>query len=172
MSSIVLGSSGAGGATAVGQMGARAALVAATPELLARVDALPPLRGDPTIDLAEATADDGNTTLRRLVRRFRWPMLLIAALVLVDAGTSLVGPLLIRHGIDAGVSVDNGRVVAAVCVAYLVVQLRQLGQPDRRAAATPRTRPSGCCTRCAPARSPTSNACRSTTTTRRWAGGS
>ena len=37
---------------------------------------------------------------------------------------------------------------------------------------TPRTRRSGCSTRCAPARSPTSNGCRSTTTTRRWAGGS
>src|ERR671912_2665815 len=127
MSSIVLGSSGAGGATAVGQMGARAALVAATPELLARVDALPPLRGDPDIDLAEATADDGNTTLRRLVRRFRWPMVLIAVLVLVDAGTSLIGPLLIRHGIDAGVAVDSGSVVAATCVVYLLVQLVSWG---------------------------------------------
>ena len=127
MSTIVLGGTGAGGATAVGQMGARAALVAATPELLARVDALPPLRGDPQIELSEATADDGSSTLRRLVRRFRWPMALIACLVLVDAGTSLVGPLLIRHGIDAGVSVDDGRVVAMVCVAFLAVQLVSWG---------------------------------------------
>ena len=127
MSSIVLGSGAAGGATAVGQMGARAALVAATPELLARVDALPPLRGDPAIDLAEATADDGRSTLRRLVRRFRWPMVAIAVLVLVDAGTSLVGPLLIRHGIDAGVALDDGRVVAMVCVAFLAVQLVSWG---------------------------------------------
>jgi ABC-type multidrug transport system fused ATPase/permease subunit len=125
MASIVLGhgAGGGGGANAVGQMGARAALVAATPELLARVDALPPLRGDPQIDLADATADDGNSTLRRLVKRFRWPMAIIALLVLVDAGTSLVGPLLIRHGLDAGVSVDKGTVLAAMCVIFLFVQL-------------------------------------------------
>ena len=48
------------------------------------------------------------SSLRRLVRRFRWPLSLVAALVLVDAGTTLVGPLLIRHGLDAGVGVDNG----------------------------------------------------------------
>ena len=55
-------------------MGARAGLVAATPELLASVEALPPLRGEPDVDLVEATTDDGRSSLRRLVRRFRWPL--------------------------------------------------------------------------------------------------
>ena len=53
----------AGMAAGVGMhnLAGRTGLVAATPELLARVDALPPLHGDPDVDLAEAT------TLGRLV---------------------------------------------------------------------------------------------------------
>ena len=113
-----------------------------------------------------------SSTLRRLVRRFRWPMALIAALVLVDAGTSLVGPLLIRHGIDAGVSVDDGRVVADGRASSSSPCSSSAGATRSSSCCTRRTRRSGCSTRCAPARSPTSSACRSTTTTGRWAGGS
>ena len=85
-----------------GAIGARAGLVAATPELLAQVEALPPLRGDPDVDLVDATAEDGPSSLRRLVRRFRWSLLGVAGLVVIDAGTTLIGPLLIRRGLDTG----------------------------------------------------------------------
>jgi ATP-binding cassette, subfamily B, bacterial len=111
----------------IGVLGTRAGLVAATPELLARVDALPSLYGDPDVDLAEATSEEGRSSLRRLARRFRWAFLLVAALVLVDASTTLVGPLIIRHGLDAGVAVHDGQVLAAMCVAYLAVQLLSWG---------------------------------------------
>jgi len=104
--------------------GGSAALVAATPELLAKVDALPPLSGDPAVPSPEATAPyDGRSTLRTLLHRFRWALVAIGAFVVVDAGTTLVGPLLTRHGLDAGV--DKGRAVVLwqMVAAYLVVQL-------------------------------------------------
>ena len=86
---------GGGGGGALGVIGTRAGLVAATPELLARVDALPPLSGDPDVDLVEATDEDGRSSVRRLARRFRWAFLAVAGLVFVDAG----------H--DAGRAVDH-----------------------------------------------------------------
>ncbi len=116
-----------GGGNALGVIGARAGLVAATPELLAKVDALPPLYGDPDVDLVAATTEDGTSSLRRLAHRFRWAFLAVAGLVLVDAGTTLVGPLIIRHALDAGVSVGSGAVLLAMCVVYLAVQLLSWG---------------------------------------------
>jgi ATP-binding cassette, subfamily B, bacterial len=116
-----------GGGGAIGVIGARAGLVAASPELLATVEALPPLYGDPDVDLVEATTEDGSSSLRRIAHRFRWAFVAVAGLVLVDAGTTLVGPLIIRHGLDAGVSVGSGAVLLAMCVLYLGVQLLSWG---------------------------------------------
>lgn len=123
MSTLVAGMATGGG----GVMGARAALVAASPELLARVDALPPLHGDPDVDLVDATTEDGRSSLRRLFDRFRWALALVAAFVIVDAGTTVVGPLIIRHGLDGGVSKGHRSVLVAMCVAYLAVQLLSWG---------------------------------------------
>ena len=118
---------GGGGGHALGGMGNRAGLVAATPQLLERVEALPPLRGEPNVDLAEATAEDGRSSLRRLARRFRWAFLAVACLVIIDAGTTLVGPLIIRHGLDFGVSAKDGQVLLSMCIVYLCVQLLSWG---------------------------------------------
>jgi len=117
------GGAGGGGGGRSGGAGARAAFVPPTPELLARVAALPPLRGDPDVDLADATANDGVSSLRRLAQRFRWAIAVVAGLVVIDAATTLVGPLLIRHGLDAGVAHGNGRVLLDMCLAFLAVQL-------------------------------------------------
>ncbi len=117
----------AGMAQGVGVMGARAGLVAATPELLAEVAALPPLRGDPDVDLAEAVAPDGRPSLSRLVTRFRGALILVGVLVAIDAGTTLVGPLLIRHGLDGGVEMHRARVLIGMCLAFLAVQLVSWG---------------------------------------------
>ena len=116
-----------GGGVGGNPSAARAGLVAATPELLAKVAALPPLRGDPDIDLAEAIADDGRSSLSRLLERFRWPLVLVGIFVTIDAGTTLVGPLLIRHGIDRGVELHHKRVLVEMCIAFLAVQLVSWG---------------------------------------------
>jgi ATP-binding cassette subfamily B protein len=113
--------------TSGGPTGNRAGLVAATPELLAQVDALPPLRGDPDVDLVEAASESRYRSLSRLLRRFRWPLAGVAGLVVVDAGTTLVGPLIIRHGIDGGVAADSIRTLAIMCLAFLGVQLLSWG---------------------------------------------
>ncbi|MGZ4762256.1 MAG: ABC transporter ATP-binding protein, partial [Ilumatobacteraceae bacterium] len=105
----------------------RSGLVAATPALLAQVEALPPLRGDPEVDLVDAGKLDGSSTLRRLARRFRVPLYGVGLLVLIDAATTLVGPLLIRHGLDSGVERHRGRVLVAMCIAFLAVQLLSWG---------------------------------------------
>ncbi|HEY4333676.1 MAG TPA: ABC transporter transmembrane domain-containing protein, partial [Ilumatobacteraceae bacterium] len=105
----------------------RAGLVAATPELLARVDALPALHGDPDVDLVEAVAEDPHNSLQRLARRFRWALVGVGLLVVVDAGTTLVGPLLIRHGLDSGVEMHRARVLVAMCFTFLAVQLVSWG---------------------------------------------
>ncbi len=115
------------GSAGGGPIGARAGLVAATPELLARVAELPPLEGDPDIDLVEATAESEQSSLRRLLKRFRWALLGVGALVLVDASTTLVGPLLIRHGIDDGVALHDARTLVAMCLAFLAVQMLSWG---------------------------------------------
>jgi ATP-binding cassette subfamily B protein len=117
----------AGMAFGMGGPGARAGLVAATPELLAQVDALPPLRGDPDVDLEEATADDRRSSMRRLLQRFRWPLVLVGALVTVDASTTLIGPLIIRHALGAGVEEHHARTLVLMCLAFLAVQLVSWG---------------------------------------------
>ena len=114
---------GMAGGGLVGAIGARAGLVAATPELLAKVAALPPLRGEPDVNLADATAEGEGSSLRRLLRRFRWALLIVGSFVVIDAGTTLVGPLLIRTGLDHGVGMHRGRVLVVICIAFLGVQV-------------------------------------------------
>ncbi|MDQ1425387.1 MAG: ATP-binding cassette, subfamily bacterial, partial [Acidimicrobiaceae bacterium] len=123
LSSLFAGMAGGGG----GIIGARGGFLVATPGLLARVESLPPLRGDPDVDLTDATAHDGASSVRRLVKRFRWALVLVALLVTIDAGTTLVGPLLIRHGIDGGVALHRVRTLVAMCIAFLAVQLLSWG---------------------------------------------
>jgi ATP-binding cassette, subfamily B, bacterial len=76
----------------------------ATPELLAQVDALPPATGTPDIDESRAVRAEESYGLRRLLHGFGRPLLVSLALVAVDAGMGLLLPVLIRHGIDDGVT--------------------------------------------------------------------
>ncbi|MFK4802426.1 ABC transporter ATP-binding protein [Streptomyces sp. MPA0124] len=76
----------------------------ATPELLAQVDALPPANDTPGIDETAAVRPESSYGLRRLLRGFRTPLLISLALVAVDAGMGLLLPVLIRDGIDDGVT--------------------------------------------------------------------
>ncbi|MFJ6069508.1 ABC transporter ATP-binding protein [Streptomyces sp. NPDC093065] len=94
----------------------------ATPELLAQVDALPPADGTPDIDEARAVRPESSYGLRRLLSGFRAPLLISLALVAVDAGMGLLLPLLIRNGIDDGVTqVALGAVWASSLLGLLAV---------------------------------------------------
>ncbi|MFF0361343.1 ABC transporter ATP-binding protein [Streptomyces fungicidicus] len=76
----------------------------ATPELLAQVEALPPAVDVPDVDEERAVRPEDSYGLRRLLRGFRTPLLISLGLVAVDAGMGLLLPVLIRHGIDQGVT--------------------------------------------------------------------
>ncbi|WP_149180228.1 ABC transporter ATP-binding protein [Streptomyces sp. TRM49041] len=101
----------------------------ATPELLARLEALPPASDLPAVDEARAVRAEDSYGLRRLLRGFGLPLLLSLALVAVDAGMGLLLPVLIRHGIDEGVSrLALGAVWAASALALLTVAVQWVGQ--------------------------------------------
>ncbi|MFI0979535.1 ABC transporter ATP-binding protein [Streptomyces sp. NPDC021093] len=111
----------------------------ATPELLAQVEALPPADGVPDIDEARAVAPEDSYGLRRLLRGFGLPLLVSLGLVAVDAGMGLLLPVLIRHGIDEGVTqLALGAVWTAAGLALLAV-LVQWGAQISEARMTGRT---------------------------------
>ncbi|MFJ9666923.1 ABC transporter ATP-binding protein [Streptomyces sp. NPDC101219] len=97
----------------------------ATPELLAQVDALPPADDVPDIDEERAVRPEDSYGLRRLLRGFRTPLLISLGLVAVDAGMGLLLPVLIRHGIDQGVTQAALGAVWAAALLGLVTVLAQ-----------------------------------------------
>jgi ATP-binding cassette subfamily B protein len=101
----------------------------ATPELLTLVEALPPATDTPGIDEARAVRPEESYGLRRLLRGFGLPLLVSLGLVAVDAGMSLLLPVLIRHGIDQGVSrMALGAVWAAATLALVTVLVQWTAQ--------------------------------------------
>ncbi|MBK3530665.1 ABC transporter ATP-binding protein [Streptomyces sp. MBT67] len=101
----------------------------ATPELLAQVEALPPATDIPEVDEASAVRPEESYGLRRLLRGFGAALLISLGLVAVDAGMGLLLPVLIRHGIDEGVSqISIGAVWAASAIALVVVLVQWIAQ--------------------------------------------
>ena len=109
------GGGGGRGHNMSGFMGA----LPATPELLAKVDALPPADDDPGSYEPPA---DGGFSLRRTVHPVRRLLVVALVLVVLDTLCSLAIPLLIRRGVDHGISQGAMSVVWAVSgLALLVV---------------------------------------------------
>lgn len=97
------GGGGAGGAG--GMMGMS---LAATPELLAKLDTLPPADDDPLVDVAASAAEQrGRFRILQFIRPWRRWLLFGLALVAVDSALTLLGPLLVRRGLDSGVNAGN-----------------------------------------------------------------
>jgi len=95
----------------------------ATPDLLAKVAALPPATGTPDIDLDEARRPDPQFNLRRMLSPFRIPLGIDLALLAADALASLALPILVRHGIDSGVTKKAGAAVMVAAVIALIIVL-------------------------------------------------
>ncbi|MFC8224506.1 ABC transporter ATP-binding protein [Streptomyces sp. NPDC057287] len=111
------------------QRDAAAAGMPATPELLAQVEALPPATDAPAIDEASAVRPEKSYGLRRLLHGFGLPLLVSLGLVAVDAGMGLLLPVLIRHGIDDGVTkLALGAVWAAAALGLLAVLVQWAAQ--------------------------------------------
>ncbi|MFF0202297.1 ABC transporter ATP-binding protein [Streptomyces sp. NPDC005017] len=111
----------------------------ATPELLAQVDALPPATDTPEVDEARAVSAEDHYGLRRLLRGFGPPLLISLALVAMDAGLGLLLPVLIRHGIDSGVSEAALGAVWAASLLGLVAVLAQWAAQTAETRMTGRT---------------------------------
>lgn len=96
-----------------------------TPELIARVEALPPALEQPELPAGEdpATPDPG-FRLRRLLKPVRWSLAVVAALVIADALTGMAMPALVRHGIDSGILTGaSGALWVATGVSAVLVGL-------------------------------------------------
>ncbi|MGW2653069.1 ABC transporter ATP-binding protein [Streptomyces sp. NPDC001478] len=106
-----------------------AAGMPATPELLAQVEALPPATDTPAVDEARAVRTEDSYGLRRLLHGFGLPLLVSLLLVATDAGAGLLLPVLIRDGIDEGVTqLALGAVWSASALALVVVLVQWAAQ--------------------------------------------
>jgi ATP-binding cassette subfamily B protein len=89
---------------APGAGGGMVQALAATPELIEALDRLPAADDDSRVDVdAEASAPAAEFRLRGFVRPYRGALGLGFALVVLDTLLTLVGPYLVRQGIDHGV---------------------------------------------------------------------
>ena len=98
----------------------------ADPDLLARVEALPPIRDRLVLDVEREARPDPGFSMRGLISEFRWPFALGLLLVVLDAFAALLGPWLVHTGIDDGVSAGSTRVLWLASAAFLVVVLVDL----------------------------------------------
>ncbi|HEX5404488.1 MAG TPA: ABC transporter ATP-binding protein [Pseudonocardiaceae bacterium] len=100
--------------------------LAPTPELLARVAALRPVRDFPTVDLAAESRHERVFALPKLLREFRRPLLVGLVLVVIDALAGLAGPILVKTGIDNGVATGSAVVLFGASAVFLLVTLTDL----------------------------------------------
>ncbi len=92
-----------------------------SPELIAKVEALPPVKDTPKVGIVQARAGDTQFTLRKLLKPIA--VALTAGLVLdgLDAAANLALPALVRGGIDSGVQARAFHVVAAMALIGLSI---------------------------------------------------
>jgi ATP-binding cassette subfamily B protein len=92
-----------------------------SPELLALVDALPPVKDRPKVDIRRARAGDTQFTLAKLLKPIA--IALVAGFVLdgLDAAANLALPALVRGGIDQGVQAQAFHVVVLMGLAGLAI---------------------------------------------------
>lgn len=96
--------------------------LAATPELLAALDRLPPALDDPHVDVAAAASEPPEAfRVRRFVRPWRRWLAVGLALVAADAILTVLGPIMIRHGIDGGVTARSESVLWATSLIFAAI---------------------------------------------------
>jgi ATP-binding cassette subfamily B protein len=107
-----------GGAAAMGGM---LAGIPPTPELLAKVDALPPANDLPGVSRAESRREDPHFTLRRLLRPIALALLFGLVLDGLDAIAGIAMPALVRNGVDNGVLARDFRPIVVVALIGLAI---------------------------------------------------
>ena len=114
-------SSGVGGFG--GDAGRLGSLATASDDLLAAIDTLPALAGDPQVDIEQQAAPRDDFSIWEVFRPFRRPLLFGFALVVVDALTGLAAPALIRVGVDRGVTRHVPAFLFGVAVTLVILQV-------------------------------------------------
>ncbi len=113
MGAAARGSGRGGGAAAMGGM---LAGIPPTPELLAKVDALPPANDLPGVSRPAARAADPHFTLRRLLRPIALALFIGLVLDGLDAIAGIAMPALVRNGVDNGVLAREFRPIIVVAL--------------------------------------------------------
>jgi ATP-binding cassette subfamily B protein len=94
-----------------------------SPELLARVEALPPIKDEPKVSLAQARAGDTAFTLRKLLKPIAVALVAGLALNGLDTAANLALPALVRGGINQGVQARMFHVVVLMALLGLAIVL-------------------------------------------------
>ncbi|MFE3290360.1 ABC transporter ATP-binding protein [Rhodococcus sp. NPDC059234] len=105
--------------------------VAATPELRAAVNALPPATEQPDMDDAELIRPDPGFRLATLLRPVRWILAAVVACLALDSLANVLFPSIVRFALDRGVAPDQPSMLwwataagtALVAADWLVVAL-------------------------------------------------
>ena len=116
-----LGAAARGGRGRSGAAGGMLAGIPPTPELLAKVDALPPANELPGVSRTEARAADPHFTLRRLLRPIALALFVGLVLDGLDAVASIFMPLLVRGGVDNGIIAREFRPIVVVSLIGLAI---------------------------------------------------
>jgi ATP-binding cassette, subfamily B, bacterial len=106
--------------------GAMGKSLAPTPQLLAQVAKLRPIRDRADVDLEREARHVRGFTLRKLLREFRLPLFTGLVLVILDALAGIAGPVLVKNGIDNGVAAGSQAALFTASAIFLVVTLADL----------------------------------------------
>ncbi|KHK97216.1 ABC transporter [Microbacterium mangrovi] len=98
-------------------------MLAPTPELLAQVEALPPIVDRAGVDLETEARPQPGFSLPGVLREFRRPLLIALVFVVIDAIAGLLGPAVVKAGIDQGVVAGSATVLVAASGLYLVITI-------------------------------------------------
>ncbi|MGD0703914.1 MAG: ABC transporter ATP-binding protein [Trebonia sp.] len=115
------GRGGRGGIGRGGSLDGMIGSVPPSPELLARVEALPPIKDEPNVELAAARRADHNFTLAKLLKPVALALTFGLVLDGLDAAAGLALPALVRGGIDSGVQAKAFHYVILMSVIGLAI---------------------------------------------------
>jgi ATP-binding cassette subfamily B protein len=114
---------GRAGGASTGNITGTFASLPPSPELLAQVDALPPAKDVPQVEIGPARAADRQFSLRRLLRPLAVALIIGLVLDGLDAVAGLALPALVRNGIDNGVETKLFHAIVVVSLIGLAIVL-------------------------------------------------
>jgi ATP-binding cassette subfamily B protein len=106
--------------------GPMAKSLAPTPQLMAQVEKLGPIKDEAKVDLDFEARHIRGFTLRKLLGEFRMPLFIGLVLVILDALAGLAGPILVKSGIDNGVAAGSQSALFVASAIFLFVTFADL----------------------------------------------